>query len=979
MRFTMNQTGTVVRGFQTETNSTKRSLIDRRFFSRMGRGIAAGAAALAFLAGVIQTQAQLTNGTWTWQVQSGAFNVPANWDSNSIPPAGANVLFTNNTSYTITLGGSDTPFLYNTIFTNQTGVTTLDASGNTWVSTNIMSIGAGLSTTTVYVVGGNIYAAGRTAPLVNGQLRIADSGTNIYNTVANVFVTGGVLGADAGSVGTAANSSGKLVVSGPGQYTDGGSGSPSQLTIGNGGANCQLIVTNGGVVQQNGTITIGVNVASSNCFALFSGPTSLGTMTADGIIMHGNGGLLVVSNGATVWMHDAGTIGSNSSFNTGVVDRATFYVGGAFQIGANTAGGTDNYFEVRNGSVFTCGGSLQYGNNSLHVRDGMQMGGVGLMSTGFAVVVRSNGTTTNHFGNFFTVTNAFFSTQYLNPQGPEETISVLSKGTFLITNGLATESNSNGVNLAGNAESDGQDDLLVDGGTFINILDPSMNNGGNFVVGGVGNNSVIVTNGGHLFTSSISVSTTGNSVIVTGPGSVLSNYTSVAGFTNIITLGTGTGNSNTFGVYNGGFLYNNGTFDLGNNITSVYNRVFFGGPGLPAVVNNLGSLNIGSTGTSVWNSVSITNASVNITTLNVGNSGAYSNTFEMDGGTLNVTFVRVRPTNTVVFNGGTINAGGLTFDSLANIVGTSTNNPFVVGNGTAPAVYNMVAGGSGYHNFNNGGLVVTNNATLAGNGTIAGAVTVYGSFVPGFASTVGSIYASNAVSFAAGAQLDYDLGTLSDSVTVGANLGLGGVLNVSDSGGFGAGSYTIFTYGGGLTNTGGGTLTMGTAPAGFTYSIITNVAGFVTLQVSSGSSGDLYTTWQTHYFGGSSSTLSFGTANPTGDGMNNTNKFLAGFNPTNGPAYLHVISVAKSSANVVVTYLGASGDTTYTGGPSSRTNVLEFTTGTANGSYSNNFASTGQTNILSGGTGFGLVTSFIDTNGATSSSTRYYRVRVLVP
>ncbi len=87
----------------------------------------------------------------------------------------------------------------------------------------------------------------------------------------------------------------------------------------------------------------------------------------------------------------------------------------------------------------------------------------------------------------------------------------------------------------------------------------------------------------------------------------------------------------------------------------------------------------------------------------------------------------------------------------------------------------------------------------------------------------------------------------------------------------------------------------------------------------------------------------------------------------------------SNSANLVVTYLGASGDSTYSPGFASRTNVLEFTTGTVNGSYSsNNFASTGQTNILSGGIGLGTVASFIQTNGVTGA-TRYYRVRVLVP
>ena len=70
---------------------------------------------------------------------------------------------------------------------------------------------------------------------------------------------------------------------------------------------------------------------------------------------------------------------------------------------------------------------------------------------------------------------------------------------------------------------------------------------------------------------------------------------------------------------------------------------------------------------------------------------------------------------------------------------------------------------------------------------------------------------------------------------------------------------------------------------------------------------------------------------------------------------------------------------TWTPGVGSRTNVLKFTTGTANGSYSNNFATTGQTNILSGGTGLGVLTNMIDIGGATNGPSRYYRVRVLVP
>jgi hypothetical protein len=115
--------------------------------------------------------------------------------------------------------------------------------------------------------------------------------------------------------------------------------------------------------------------------------------------------------------------------------------------------------------------------------------------------------------------------------------------------------------------------------------------------------------------------------------------------------------------------------------------------------------------------------------------------------------------------------------------------------------------------------------------------------------------------------------------------------------------------------------------------------------------------------------------------MSNTNQFLAGFDPTNRSAYVHVTAISKtnSGTDVRVDYLGASGNTIAPPNYSSRTNVLEFTTGTGGSYNSNNFASTGQTNILSGGIGFGTLTNMVDPGGATNTPSRYYRVRVLVP
>ncbi len=148
---------------------------------------------------------------------------------------------------------------------------------------------------------------------------------------------------------------------------------------------------------------------------------------------------------------------------------------------------------------------------------------------------------------------------------------------------------------------------------------------------------------------------------------------------------------------------------------------------------------------------------------------------------------------------------------------------------------------------------------------------------------------------------------------------------------------------------------------------------------------DPFTQWQDQYFTSAELTnpaFSGPGADPFGKGMSNTNQFLAGFNPVNAKAYVHITSISKtnSGADVRVDYIGASGDSSRSPALLSRTNVLEFTTGTVNGSYSsNNFASTGVSNILSGGIGLGTLTNMVDPGGATNKPARYYRVRVLVP
>jgi fibronectin-binding autotransporter adhesin len=279
-------------------------------------------------------------------------------------------------------------------------------------------------------------------------------------------------------------------------------------------------------------------------------------------------------------------------------------------------------------------------------------------------------------------------------------------------------------------------------------------------------------------------------------------------------------------------------------------------------------------------------------------------------------------------------------------------------------------------------MTVVTNQTLAGSGTVIGGGTITiangatlspGGATPGTLAIAGSLVLNNSSTLA------YALGTSSDRTTVSAKLTLAGTIDVVNSGGLASGNYVIFNYGSVVNN---GLATV--MPAGFTATVSNDTLNSRILLVVSAVAANPFVTWQDHYFTPTelaNPAYSGPNADPLGKGMSNTNQFLAGFNPTNAAAYLHIISVVKTNNNtdINVTYLGANGDSSYTGGPAIRTNVLEFTTGTGNGSYTNNFASTGQTNVLNGGTGSGVVTNMVDSGGATNKPSRFYRVRVLLP
>jgi hypothetical protein len=103
---------------------------------------------------------------------------------------------------------------------------------------------------------------------------------------------------------------------------------------------------------------------------------------------------------------------------------------------------------------------------------------------------------------------------------------------------------------------------------------------------------------------------------------------------------------------------------------------------------------------------------------------------------------------------------------------------------------------------------------------------------------------------------------------------------------------------------------------------------------------------------------------PDGDGMSNLQEYLAGTDPQDSTSSFRITSEVKTGNNVRVTWMTGVG----------KTNALQWTAGTGNGSYATNtFA-----NLFIVTNTTGTTTNYLDVGGATNRPARFYRVR-LVP
>jgi T5SS/PEP-CTERM-associated repeat protein len=545
------------------------------------------------------------------------------------------------------------------------------------------------------------------------------------------------------------------------------------------GTNVTLTTTSYGLIPTVGAIfTWNILGGTNTVTYLGSGTNNLGYVTGSGTLdinVGGSGTLWALPGNET----DVG-YNSTNAVNLTISGGAVMTNGGNTYISRNGSGCSNNTVVVTGaGSQWQYGINLIVGNaamnNSLTISaGGVVTGGYGYVGNGAA---SSNSVVTVIGTNSAWKSINVFE---IGVSAPACSL-IISNGGQVVNVGTLTL-------VGGNATSTG-DTVFVDGaGSVWSVANP----GSHLNVGNNGPfSSVTVKNGGQVISSGVNL----------GDGSTASNCT---------VLVTGTNS-----------LWNNsaGNFYIG--VAAGGNQLIITNGGqLVTQSIPLGTANAAGNAMVVAGGTVFGTNSVSGGVLSVG-SGGQTATFTFNGGAVTVDQVILTNGAASVFN---FNSGVLNVKTSM----VANGSAFVVGDGADTATLNLLEYSHTYAN----GLSISSNATLSGVGTIVGNATVANgaTLAPGPASGVGTLTLANNLIVNNNSTLQYGLGTNSDRAVVSGNLTLGGTLNVNDAGGFGVGTYTLFTYAGGLTDNG---VAIGTTPnAGLYYAIDTGTVGQVNLDVS---------------------------------------------------------------------------------------------------------------------------------------------------
>ena len=621
-----------------------------------------------------------------------------------------------------------------------------------------------------------------------------------------------------------------------------------------------VVSGSGGLYQYNGTGTLtltGVNTFTGNT-AIFGGTLALS----------GNGSVADAYN-----VIDYGTFDISNATNGASIISLNGNSSGNVNLGAQTLTLTNAFDEFdgviagSGGLTVAAGGETLGGVNSYTGATAINAGGMlaltGTGSIGNSSNVIANGT--------FDISNTTGGASIVSLDGNGNVN--LGAQSLSLTNAdgyfSGVISGSGGLNVAGPIEFLTGDNTYTGVTTIANDTDLVIGDQGTTgsIVGDVVNNGYLLFDLSDAVTYAGAVSGTGGVYQYDAIGSL--TLTGVNTFTgNAVIFGTLalSGNGSVADAYN---VIDDGTFDISNttngaSITSLngnsngnvnlgaqtltltnafdeFDGVIAGSGGLTVAagsetlggansytgattINAGGTLALTGTGSIGTSSDVIANG-----TFDISNTTGGASIVSLDGnGNVNLGAQSLSLTNASgTFKGVIAGSGGLVIaagqqvlDGVNTYTGATTVQGGTLLVGDSANATASIAGDAS----------VENGATLGGFGSVSGNVDVANGahLAPGGMGSLGTLTVGGNLNVAQGGILDYAFGApgsdfttagTGDSVKVGGNLELdGAVLNVTDAGGFGAGLYNLFTYGGTLTETNGG-ITLGSTPSGSTLSI----------------------------------------------------------------------------------------------------------------------------------------------------------------
>ena len=739
------------------------------------------------------------------------------------------------------------------------GLSIINTAGTTVLS------GTGTQTGVTRINGGTLVAT----QLANGGS--ASSIGQSTNAATNLVLNGGALrytGAAQSTdrlfqVGdTTAGATGTLDASGTGalNFTNTGSityGTADQtrtlaLTGTNTGAN-----TLAALIADNGTAAVRVAKTGAGTWALtgtntYTGGTTItaGQLTLGSAAALGTGSVSVASGAvldASSYGFDlnrlsgAGTITASGSYtdsSASDVTLATNLTGTASLAktgtGTLTLTGTNTY---EGGTSISGWGTLEFSSGTNLGTGNITLdGGILKWAAGTTTDISSRINTLNENGGAFDTNgnNVTFASAIAGSPAYSQFVK-LGAGTLTLSGATVTEFFIGGGTLDLGTGAYQGNDLLI-GGNFgldadgygptaviLSGAGTSFSIGGDAYIGYTNEFSASLTlSGGASFSSPGSAttyvgydSTAESTLTVTGAGSTYTN----SGY---LEIGTGSSGRSSFIVADGASA-SAGTTVIGNYGATGANSLTLTGAGSTFTTGSLtlavsatsnGTLNLGSAA-----GAAATAAGILDTATVTGGLGAAVLQFNTTGTALAPTYFTRDGTSTGT---GVNTTGGL---SLVNTAGTTVLSGTLAHTGAT-----WVNGGTLRVNgsLTASAVTVASGATLGGSGTIGGLATFESGahLAPG--NSPGTLTFTGGLTLSTGSILDFQLGTTSDLIVVSGGTLTGPssgtiTVNLTDSGGFTAGTYTLIdATGATLTSIGATSLDLGATIEGYTYTFAQN-------------------------------------------------------------------------------------------------------------------------------------------------------------